>query len=168
MEQEKVMNNAKRVKVQADIYYMSANLLMEEKEAVCRKIMDSDLEVELAKEEHEKLFLSLPAHCLYAFCSELYLKSLILESGNTYDRIHYLDDLYKALSTELQTDIENEYSKSHDGNLSELLIVHRKDFQDIRYACEGIGGVKLLSFVKWFADTLYIVTDKYVKKLLRS
>lgn len=58
MEQEKVMNNAKRVKVQADIYYMSANLLMEEKEAVCRKIMDSDLEVELAKEENSFSLLS--------------------------------------------------------------------------------------------------------------
>lgn len=162
------MTDAQKTKFQADIYYMSANLLMEEKEVVRKKIMDSNNEIKLTEEERSKMFLTLPAHCLYAFCSELYLKSLILESGNTYNKIHYLDDLYNTLTPELQEEIKTEYSKVYEGNLSEMLTAHRKDFQDIRYACEGIGGIRLLSFVKWFADVLDAVTDKRIEKFERD
>lgn len=168
MGEQRVMTDAQRTKFQADVYYMSANILMEEKEVVHKKIMDSNGETQLTEEERGIMFLTLPAHCLYAFCSELYLKSLILESGNTYNKIHFLDDLYNALAPELQQEIETEYSKTYDGNLSEMLTAHRKDFQDIRYACEGIGGAKLLSFVKWLADVLDAVTDKHIEKFERE
>ena len=164
----KVMTDAQKMKFHADIYYMSANLLMEEKETVHKKITALNYRIKLTEEERGKLFLTLPAHCLYAFCSELYLKSLILESGNIYNKIHYLDDLYNALTPTLQAEIETEYSKVYEGNLSEMLTAHRKDFQDIRYACEGIGGARLLSFVKWLADILDMVTDKHVEKFERD
>lgn len=70
MEEKKVMSNAQKIKFQADIYYMSANLLMNEHDEIVTKQTESKFRYKLTDEEREKIFLGLPAHCLYAFVQD--------------------------------------------------------------------------------------------------
>lgn len=168
MEEQNVMTDAQLTKFQADNFYMSANILLEEEEVVRRKIVESNFNSRLTDEERDKMFLALPAHCLYAFCSELYMKCLIQARGGTYDKIHYLDDLFNVLDEDLQQEIFEEYGKIYNHDFLEMLREHRKDFEIFRYANEKTGGIKLLSFAKWLADILAIVADKHVEKFVRK
>ena len=170
MEEKKVMSNAQKIKFQADIYYMSANLLMNEHDEIVTKQTESKFRYKLTDEEREKIFLGLPAQCLYAFCAELYLKSLILVSGNDYDKIHRFDQLFVKLDSDLKDQVEREYnSKNYYGTgFVDMLKEHSDDFQKIRYAYEPQDKPYLMSFAKWFADILKPITDSKIEKFERK
>lgn len=170
MKEEKVMSNAQKIKFQADIYYMSANLLMDEHEGIIAKQKELKFQYKLTDEEREKIFLVLPAHCLYAFCTELYMKSLILVSGNEYDKIHRFDQLFKKLNSDIKEQVEKEYnSKNYYGaDLADMLKEHSDDFQNIRYAYEPKDKPYLMSFAKWFADILKPIADTKIEKFERK
>lgn len=113
-----------------------------------------------------------PAYAVnLAFACELSLKEIILISGSTYKGIHYLDDLFAALPTDIQQAIQTYYSIEHRGEqIIDCLAAYRNAFVIWRYLHEQEESIPvphddLLSAANAIRSVAKVVYVKYAGDL---
>ena len=156
------MITAEELRFQGDIYYKAAQTVASECEKMTQKVIESEYKMNLTEEERKIMFMGFPEHVLYAFGSELYLKSLIIYVGKSYKKEHDFDKLYNVLDDYLKFEIHTEFEKRYDDVFYDSLIKYKDAFERIRYIVENQNKMGLLKFVKRFCGVLHDITENHI------